>query len=249
MVTGDLTPLRLHLAAAGVLVTALTVLGAALAVAWPGLGGSVAAHAVLTGSVWDAVAILANNARALIAPFALVLVGVARRRRGRWLGDLIVVALAAVNAIPVGVALGRWQGRLIPYIPQLPLEWAALTTAIATWRQARTGAFTTRRLTALAGVTLVLLGCAAAMETWCTPHRHTTSHPEPARSPSDTSCDLTACGTSGGLTVATDYAPPAAGSLQGRALPSPHDVRFRSAATPALTGLTSTHRPPQGRIT
>jgi hypothetical protein len=249
MVTTGLTPLRLHLAAAGVLVAALTALGAALALAWPGLGGPIAPHAALDGSAWDALAILANNARALAAPFALVLLGLARGRSGRRIGDLIVVAIAGVNAIPVGIAVGRWQGRLIPYIPQLPLEWAALATAIATWRQARTGGLTTRRLTALAGVTLTLLAGAATVETWCTPHRHTTTHPGPARNTSDISRDLTACGTSGGLTVATECAPAAAGSLQGRALPSPHRVRFRSAATPALTGLTSTHRPPQGGIT
>jgi hypothetical protein len=249
MVTTELTPLRPHLAAAGVLVAGLTALGATLAFAWPRLGGSVAPHTALDASAADALAILANNARALTAPFALLLLGLGRRRCGRRIANLIVVAVAAVNAIPVGVALGRWQGRLIPYIPQLPIEWAALTTAVATWRQGRAGGLTPRRVAALAGVTLALLAAAAAVETWCTPHRHATRHHRSAPNTSDPSCDLTACGRSGGLTVATDCAPGAAGSLQGRALPSPRHVRFRSAAIPALLGLTSTHRPPQGGIT
>ena len=249
MVTTELTSLRPRIGTAAVLVTGLTALGAGLALAWPGLGGSVAPHAALAGSIADALGILANNARALAAPFALVLLGLARQRSGRWIRDLIVVAVAAVNAIPVGLALGRWQGRLIPYIPQLPLEWAALATALIAWLQARTGACTTRQLVPLAGVTLALLTTAAAVETWCTPHRHTTRHQHPAGNRSDTSRDLTTCGASGGLTVATECAPATAGSLQGRTLPSPHCARFRSAATPALTGLTSTHRPPLGGIT
>jgi hypothetical protein len=225
MVTTELTSLRPHIRTAAIFVTALTALGAGLALACPPLGGSVAPHAALTGSVSDALTILANNARALAAPFALVLLGLARQCSGRRITGLIVVAVAAVNAIPVGIALGRWQGRLIPYIPQLPLEWAALTTALTAWLQARTGACTTRQLAALAGVTLALLAAAAAVETWCTPHRHPIRHQQPAGNRSDTSGDLTACGPSGGLTVATECAPAATGSLQGRALPSHHCIR------------------------
>ena len=249
MVTPDLTTRHTNPAMAAIVVGTLTALGAGLARTWPQLGGSIAPHAALHGSVSEALAILVNNLRALTAPFALALLGLAHTRTGRRIGDLVVLAVAAASAIPVGVALGRWQGRLLPYVPQLPLEWAALTTALAGWLHARTGTTNTRQLIALAGVTVVLLAAAATVETWCTPHLCATAHQRPAPSKSHASCDLTACGASGGLTVATEYAPAAAGSLQGRALPSPHCVRFRSAATPALTGLTSTHRPPQGGIT
>jgi hypothetical protein len=249
MVAPELISVRRQVGIAAVVVGTLSALGAAVAMTWPQLGGSIAPHAALQGGVSDALAILANNLRALTAPFVLGMLGLARTRTGRRVGDLVVLGVAAANAIPVGLALGRWQARLLPYVPQLPLEWAGLATAGAGWLHARTGIISTRQLTVLAGVTVILLAGAATVETWCTPHRRSTNDPGAARTQSDVICDLTACGVSGGLTVATDGAPAAAGSLQGRALPSPRCVRFRSAATPALTGLTSTHRPPQGGIT
>ena len=59
------------------------------------------------------------------------------------------------NTIPVGLALGRWQGRLLPYVPQLPLEWAALATALTAWLHAPAGVSNPRQLAVLAGVTVV----------------------------------------------------------------------------------------------
>jgi hypothetical protein len=249
MVAPKLSPVGPQLTAAAVVVGGLTGLGIGLALLWPHLGGRVAPHAALDGNFSDALAILANNLRVVAVPFGVALLGLARTRTGRTIGELTVIAVASVNAVPVGLALGRWQGRLVPYVPQLPLEWAALATSLTAWLQARTGTLTGRQISLLAASTVFALAAAAAVETWCTPHRHPRNHPEHGQSASDGTSDLTACGMSGGLTVGPEYAPAAARSLQGRALPSPHCVRFRSAATPALTGLTSTHRPPQGGIT
>jgi hypothetical protein len=94
-----------------------------------------------------------------------------QNRLGRRAGDLIVTALTAASTIPVGIELGRWQGRLLPYLPQLPLEWAALAVAVCVWITARSGRGPTRRLMVLAGLTLALLIAAASLETWATPHR------------------------------------------------------------------------------
>ena len=77
----------------------------------------------------------------------------------------------AASTIPVGLELGRWQGRLLPYLPQLPLEWAALALAIHAWVIARPGHLTIRELVPLAAVVLALLTCAACLETWATLHR------------------------------------------------------------------------------
>ena len=90
---------------------------------------------------------------------------------GRRAGDLIVAALTAASTIPVGIELGRWQGRLLPYLPQLPLEWAALAVAVHVWISGRSGRGPTHRLMVLAGLTLALLIAAASLETWATPHR------------------------------------------------------------------------------
>jgi hypothetical protein len=152
-------------------VIGLTALGVGLALIDPGLAGSTRPHPTLTGSLGDAAGILQNNARVLAAPFLLVVLDFPDNRLGRRAGDLIVAALTAASTIPVGIELGRWQGRLLPYLPQLPLEWAALAVAVHVWISGRSGRGPTHRLLVLAGLTLALLIAAASLETWATPHR------------------------------------------------------------------------------
>ena len=79
--------------------------------------------------------------------------------------------MLGANALRVGLALGRWHTRLIPYVPQLPLEWLAAALAGAAWLALRTGA---RRQTAIAylAAVLVVVTAAAAVETIATPHAH-----------------------------------------------------------------------------
>lgn len=160
---------------AGALIVGLTVLGALAGLLIPGLAGTTRPHPTLTGSLSDALGILANNLRVLAAPFLLWLLRLRDSRVGRTIGDLIMLALAGASAITVGIALGRWRARLIPYLPHLPLEWAALTVATATWLLIRTGGASPRQLLALGSSVAVLVCAAAAVETWTTPHRHASS--------------------------------------------------------------------------
>jgi len=174
MVTTELTsPIRQrsHPVLAASAVIGLTALGIGLALVDPTLAGSSRPHPTLTGSLGDAAGILQNNARVLAAPFLLVVLDFPQSSLGRRAGDLIVGALTAASTIPVGLELGRWQGRLLPYLPQLPLEWAALAVAVHVWISGRSGRAPTHRLMVLAGLTLALLIAAASLETWATPHR------------------------------------------------------------------------------
>ena len=82
---------------------------------------------------------IANNLRVLAAPFLLTVFRWPGGRLTRRLGDLVIAALIAENTIAVGLALGRWGDRLLPYVPQLPLEWTALGIAGAAWLTARDG--------------------------------------------------------------------------------------------------------------
>jgi single-strand DNA-binding protein len=164
---------RAALLAAGGGVLALTAGGALLGALDPALGGHARPHPTLTGSAVDALSILENNARVLATPFSLLLFGFPASRLGRRAGDLILLAVAAASAIPVGIALGRWQTRLLPYIPQLPLEWAALSIALSTWLLARTHRPAAGQFAQRAAATALVLVAAAAVETWATPHRVT----------------------------------------------------------------------------
>lgn len=238
VIDSRITRVQATVRAAAATVVGLTAVGVVVALADPTLAGTTAPHPALTGTVGDAAWILQNNARTLAAPFLLAAVGFPRSRLGRRAGDLTVAALAAASTVPVGLELGRWQTRLLPYLPQLPLEWAALTLAVHAWLTARNQPITIRQLAPLAAVTLVLLVGAAGLETWATPHRRT---PRSARTPIGvTACE--AVSRWGSVVVlAADCAPPRGIPLQGRVLPFPRVARFRSALMAALTGL---HQPP-----
>ena len=151
----------------------LTALGALLAQEVPALAPTTRPHPTLHSTPGAIVAILANNARVLAVPFILTAALFARTRPTRLLGDLIVAAILAGNALWIGLAIGRWQGALVPYIPQLPMEYLAASTAAAAWihsrRQARSGAG--RHVTLIyASATAVLLVSAAGAEVLLTPH-------------------------------------------------------------------------------
>jgi hypothetical protein len=227
-------------------VIGFTTLGIGLALVDPALAGSTRPHPAFTGSVGDAVAILQNNARVLATPFLLVLLGFPRSRLGRRAGDLILTALTAASTIPVGLELGRWQGRLLPYIPQLPLEWAALALALGAWLTTRADQASRRQLVVLAASITVLLVGAAAIETWCTPHRHPLSASNPTevsavREPhvlvGDGGCHRHGFCAGTGPVASRSPAP----------FPSPRSVPLGRNA--GADRAHSNHRPPQGGIT
>jgi hypothetical protein len=241
MVAAELTPNRTTwcptLSAGAVI--GMTALGVGLAIADPALAGSTRPHPTLTGSVGDAAGILQNNARVLAAPFLLVLFDFPQSRLGRHAGDIIVTALTAESTIPVGIELGRWQGRLLRYLPQLPLEWAALALAVHAWVVASRGRLTLRQLAPLAAVVLALLTCGACLETWGTPHRH--GHRL------DTARDTAVWRAAGCLSPGSCTGPGRAASRSHAPFPSLRSVPLGRIAGAA--GISSTNRPPQGGIT
>jgi hypothetical protein len=220
-------------------VIGLTAIGIGLGLADPALARSTRPHPTLTGSLGDAASILQNNARVLAAPFLLVLLGLPHSRVGRHAGDLTVTALTAASTIPVGLELGRWQGRLLPYLPQLPLEWAALALGVHAWIIARPGHLTVRRLAPLGGVVLGLLICAASLETWATPHRrgHRLDTARDAAVQRAAGCLSPGFCTGGGRVASRSHAP----------FPSLRSVPLGRLAGAA--GISATNRPPQGGIT
>ena len=243
MVAADLTDRRLSGAAAGVLAT--TLLGALVGAIAPALAGPTPPHPTLAGTPAEALSILAHNTAVLAIPYLLAGLGAARHPGTRRLGDLAVAAISCQSTIPVGMALAHWRLTLAPYIPQLPLEWAALTTAICAWLTARTGHLDGRALAALAATTLLLLTAAAGLETWGTPHRDT-SPSMPSRRPADAIRDLSSRVGAGGCPrhgFCTGNGPVAARSQAP--FPSRRSVPLGRRA--GADRAPSTHRPPQRR--
>jgi hypothetical protein len=222
--------------------------GVLVGAAAPGLAPGGHPHPTLHGTLGDVASIAIANARVLSASFLLALFRFPSDRRSRQLGDLLVVVLLGGNGLRVGLALGRDRGALLPYVPQLPLEWLAAALAAAAWLTLRTGA---RKHTGLAYVAavLVVVAAAAAIETICTPHAAAREHTfqgersiEALHSPGPISVRK----ARGGLS-APDRAPaPALASRSLRSLPLAV-ARFRSAVWPALPDYVNHPRIPQRR--
>jgi hypothetical protein len=153
------------------IVTAGVWLATAAGVLLEPLARGLAAGGRLHPTLVAGAGILATNLRVLAAPYLLTAFRWPQYRRTRTLGDVIVAAVVLENTSAVGLAVGRYGAQLIPYLPQLPLEWAALATSAAAWITARADP-RTRALAAYAAATLTLAIAAAACEVLLTPHPH-----------------------------------------------------------------------------
>jgi hypothetical protein len=94
--------------------------------------------------------------------------------RFTWLHRLTHAAVSlsvAVNLLPVGAALGIYGSRLIPYLPQLPLELCAVTSGAMCWRLCCLRGLRRLHLVAISCTMFLLLAAAAVLETWGVPHR------------------------------------------------------------------------------
>ena len=200
MAATELTPaptrhVRAPGGAAGALLAAytalwLSTLGAAALVLLSGPGASETVRRALGLTLTPAdnppptlghvLGLAAHNLPVAAWPLLLGLSGAARSRRARRATDALVLACAAANTIPVGAAIGAYGAHLLPYIPQLPLEWAALASGYGSWLLQRQRALDTRRRLAWLGLTSVLVLLAAAVETAAVPQRRGTPSSRPA---------------------------------------------------------------------
>jgi hypothetical protein len=113
----------------------------------------------------------AHNVPIVAWPLLLGVMGADRHRVGRRLADIVVLACILVNVVPVGVALGAYGVPLLPYVPQLPLEWAGLALGASAWLVQRRRALTLRDGLVWFALIVGVLLCAAALETVAVPHR------------------------------------------------------------------------------
>jgi hypothetical protein len=223
-------------------VAGLTGAGIALGAIDPGLAGNTHPHPALIGTPGEASSIFINNLRVLAAPFALWALGFSSARHTRQLGDLLVFGLAALNTLEVGIELGRWGFELVPYVPQLPLEWAALVAALFAWLTARNQNPPRRHMLLLAAAVIALLAGAAIVETWCVPHLRSdrTRVETPARS------RLSGAAVSHHPEFASTQALPLKGRLR---LPSPHKRSVPLGHVVVADRAHINHRPLTGGIT
>ena len=121
-----------------------------------------------SGSIDEALAITTANARVLGA----VLLAALAVRAAPVLKpalDALVGLVVGANAVLVGIAAGTYGARALPWLIHLPLEWAAVGTALGLYAIARRRPPGHQEL-AGAGVTIATaLATGAAAETYITP--------------------------------------------------------------------------------
>ncbi len=150
------------------LLTALAVLAA---IADSTLGSSKRPQPTLHPTITMVISLALSNARVLTPPFLFSLFRFGSSRVTRALADLVVATPLVLVAVTVGAALGRWGGRLIPYVPQLPVEYLAAAAAAGVWvTYGRAGWRNLRELARQAAFVLALILIAAAIEVLATPH-------------------------------------------------------------------------------
>ena len=114
-------------------------------------------------------ALAAHNIPITAWPLLLGLIVGGGERFARRAADILVSACLLANTLPVGAALGAYGTALLPYLPQLPIEWAGLAIGYGSWLIQRRRAMSTReRLDRLALIVLTLV-IAAALENLCSP--------------------------------------------------------------------------------
>lgn len=135
------------------------------------LGLSLTAQANPAPSVGHILALLAHNLPIAAWPLLLGVVEAHRNRRLRQLADGLLLAWIVANTLPVGAALGAYGASLIPYLPQLPLEWAALALGWGAWIAQRARAMSVPEGLAWLGAIGGTLLCAAVLESAAVRHR------------------------------------------------------------------------------
>jgi hypothetical protein len=116
-------------------------------------------------------ALAAHNIPIAAWPLLLGLAGAHRHRLATHVADGVLLACIILNTLPVGAALGAYGAPLLPYIPQLPLEWAGLALGASAWLVQRRRALSVPEGLGLLALIAGVLLCAAVLETVEVPHR------------------------------------------------------------------------------
>jgi hypothetical protein len=106
-------------------------------------------------------------------PLLLGVVGAHHSHIGRLVADSLLAGCLAVNVLPVGAALGAYGPAVLPYLPHLPFEWAALAMGASGWLLQRHRTLTVHEGLALLALTSCMLLAASVLETYAVPReRH-----------------------------------------------------------------------------
>jgi hypothetical protein len=116
-------------------------------------------------------ALAAHNIPIFAWPLLLCVTAAHRHSLARRMADTVLLACVMVNTLQVGAALGAYGAPLLPYVPNVPVEWAGLALGASSWLVQRRRALTVHEGLVWLALTAGVLLCAATLETVAVPHR------------------------------------------------------------------------------
>jgi hypothetical protein len=121
--------------------------------------------------VADILQIAFHNVRVCGWPLLLGVLGAQHHRWSRWTAHAAVNANLTVNTALVGAAVGGYGHRILPFLPHLPVEWAALAVGAGCWWTIAAGHLARRQAIWLLVFLVAAALLAATLELTATPHR------------------------------------------------------------------------------
>ena len=103
--------------ARGVGLIAATAIGVVLELVHGDLFTSTPPHPTLLPTVGAISSICVTNLRIVAVPFILIAFRFPSAASTRTAGDLVLTGILFANAVRIGLAIGRWQTQLVPYLP------------------------------------------------------------------------------------------------------------------------------------
>jgi hypothetical protein len=116
-------------------------------------------------------ALAAHNIPIFAWPLLLGVTGAHRDPLSRRAADTLLLACVMVNTLQVGAALGAYGTALLPYVSNVPVEWAGLALGASSWLVQRRRALSVREGIVWLVLTAGALLCAATLETVAVAHQ------------------------------------------------------------------------------
>jgi hypothetical protein len=135
------------------------------------LGATLRAQRNPPPNIGHVLVLLTHNLPLASWPLLLGVLEAERHHLARGLADTLVAVCLAVNTLPVGAALGVYGLALLPFVPQVPFEWAALALGASAWFLQRREPLRGTEKIALLALIAGALACAGTLETVAVPHR------------------------------------------------------------------------------
>ncbi len=135
------------------------------------LGATLSAHRNPPPELGHVLLLAAHNVPIASWPLLLAGLGAHRHRLATHVADGALVAWTIANAVPVGAALGAYGTALLPFVPQLPLEWGGLALGATGWLLQRRVTLTGRERLTVFVLTVCFMVSATIVETVAVPHQ------------------------------------------------------------------------------